>query len=86
MDNSLAHKIEKAHGYAEERERFQFQSFTLKFHGDNHEHVVSYADGHFKCDCEYFAHAHHQGQTHGFCAHTMALEMMLKPMVPERLD
>lgn len=78
MESSLARKVEKADKYAEERERFIFKDFTVRFHGDNHEHVVSYADERFTCDCEYFSH-------HTYCAHTLALEKMLAPMVPERI-
>ena len=79
MESSLARKIEKANQYAAERERFVFKTFTIRFHGDNHEHVVNYDDKSFRCDCEYFSH-------HTYCAHILALEKMLAPMVPERIE
>lgn len=79
MNSSLARKIEKAKQYAFERERFCFNHFEINFRGNNHQHVVSYADQSFQCDCEYFAN-------HKYCSHTLALEKLLTPMVPERLD
>ncbi len=79
MDSSLARKIAKANQYATQSDRFRFQNFAIGFHGDNHEHVIKYNDGKFDCDCEYFGH-------HAYCSHMLALEKMLAPMVPERLD
>ena len=74
MDYGLIGKMDKAKRYAEERERFRFTSFELKFHGDNNDHEVSYKDGKFQCDCEFFL-------THERCAHTMALDELLKDMI-----
>lgn len=73
MDYSMIGKIEKAKRYAQERERFEFHSFKVTVKGDNNAHVVEYADGIWKCDCEYF-------QTRGRCVHTMALETILEGM------
>lgn len=75
MDNRIA-KIEKAKRYAEERHRFRFDSFSLKFHGDNNDHDVHFDHGLWRCDCEYFA-------MHNWCCHTMALERVLDKMLPE---
>jgi hypothetical protein len=74
MDYGLIGKMDKAKRYAEERDRFRFTSFELKFHGDNNDHKVSYQDGKFQCDCEFFL-------THERCAHTMALDELLKDMI-----
>jgi len=74
MDYSLIGKIEKAKRYAQERDRFQFNSFSVAVKGDNNSHYVSYADGKWKCDCEFFS-------LHGRCVHTMALENILEKMV-----
>jgi len=74
MDYGLIGKMDKAKRYAEERERFSFTSFELKFHGDNNDHVVSYNNGKFQCDCEFFL-------THERCAHSMALDELLKDMI-----
>jgi len=76
MDSGMIGKIEKAKRYAQERERFRFSSFDITFHGDNNDHRVTFEGSVFKCDCEFFV-------THQHCAHTMALENLLKDMLPE---
>ena len=78
MDYGLIGKMEKAKRYAEERNRFRFNKFELKFHGDNNDHIVSYDNGSFTCDCEFFL-------THERCAHTMALDELLKDMIAESI-
>ncbi len=75
MDYGLIGKIEKAKRYAEDPKRFRFNKFEVTFHGDNNDHLVSFADGKFSCDCEFFI-------THQRCGHTMALEILLKGMIP----
>ena len=75
MDYGMIGKIEKAKRYAEDRKRFRFTKFEVTFHGDNNDHQVSFADGKFSCDCEFFI-------THQRCGHTMALEILLKEMIP----
>jgi hypothetical protein len=75
MDSGMIGKIEKAKRYAEERNRFSFNKFELTFHGDNNNHHVTFNDGAFECDCEFFI-------THQRCGHTMALEILLKDMIP----
>ncbi len=74
MDYGLIGKIEKAKRYAQERNRFQFSSFKVAVKGDNNTHFVSYDDGKWKCDCEFFV-------LRGRCVHTMALENILESMV-----
>jgi hypothetical protein len=76
MDYGLIGKREKAKRYAEDRQRFRFNQFDLTFHGDNNDHRVSYGDGTFKCDCEFFL-------THQRCSHTMALEIMFPDMLAQ---
>jgi len=76
MDYGMIGKIQKAKHYAEERERFQFKMFELTFVGDNNPHTVKFDNGAFHCDCEFFL-------SHQHCAHTMALETILKGMLPE---
>lgn len=75
MDYGLIGKREKAKRYAEDRQRFRFNNFDLTFHGDNNDHHVSYNDGVFSCDCEFFL-------THQRCSHSMALEIMFPEMIP----
>ena len=76
MESAIIGKIEKAKRYAEERERFHFTKFELTFHGENNEHQVTFDNGTFVCDCEFFI-------VHTRCAHTMALvDHLLKDMLP----
>lgn len=74
MDYGMIGKIEKAKRYAEEKHRFRFNKFDVTFHGDNNDHNVSYENGVFKCDCEFFI-------THKRCGHTMAMGILLKDMI-----
>lgn len=75
MDYGLIGKIEKAKRYAEDRKRFRFDKFEVTFRGDNNDHHVSFENGKFQCDCEFFI-------THERCGHSMALEILLKDMIP----
>jgi hypothetical protein len=75
MDYGMIGKIEKAKIYAEERaDRIKFQALRVLFDGDNNPHVVTYEDGHWNCDCDFFS-------TRNVCSHTMALERILQNMV-----
>ncbi len=76
MDSGLIGKIEKAKRYAEDRKRFMFNTFGVTFRGDNNDHHVQFDHGKFNCDCEFFL-------THKRCGHTMAIEILLKDMLPE---
>ncbi|MBN1303264.1 MAG: hypothetical protein JXA13_02430 [Anaerolineales bacterium] len=75
MDYGMIGKIEKAKRYAQERDRIHFQSFVVEINGKNNAHKVEFADGVWKCDCDFFA-------SRGVCSHTMAMEELLKDMVP----
>ena len=79
MDYGMIGKIEKAKRYAEERERFLFNKFDVTFHGDNNNHQVKFENGAYDCDCAFFT-------THGRCAHSMALDILLKDMVPAAVE
>jgi len=74
MDYGLIGKIEKAKRYAEERERITFKQFKVTFEGENNDHTVTYNEGDWHCNCDFF-------QTRGRCSHTMALETILEDMV-----
>jgi len=78
MDSGMIGKIEKAKRYAGERHRFRFNKFDLTFHGDNNNHHLTFDNGRLACDCEFFI-------THQRCAHSMALEQLLKDMTPEQV-
>jgi uncharacterized protein YxjI len=75
MHSGMIGKIEKAHRYAQERERFEFHELAVTVHGNNGDHEVVLRDGRWQCACDFFEH-------NGACAHTMALEVMLDGMVP----
>ncbi|QRN82647.1 SWIM zinc finger family protein [Chloroflexota bacterium] len=74
MDSGLIGKIEKAKRYANQRDRITFTKFTVTFEGENNDHTVTYNNGQWDCDCDFF-------QSRGRCSHTMALEMILEGMV-----
>ena len=76
MHSSLIGKIEKARRYAQEPERVGISQLSATFRGENDEHTVSYADGAWKCGCEFFA-------GWNVCCHTMAMERMLGTMLPK---
>jgi hypothetical protein len=76
MDYGMIGKIEKAKRYAEERHRFRFNQFHVTFRGDNNDHQVSFDNGVFKCDCEFFILRQR-------CSHTLAIEQLLNQMLPE---
>ena len=77
MNSSLIGKIEKARRYADERDRrVRFASFTVSVSGENDAHEVTLRDGKLFCACDFYA---------GWkvCSHTMALERILGPMLPQ---
>lgn len=74
MQSSLVSKIEKARRYSQERHRIRFTDFTVRFHGDHNEYVVTYKDGTWACGCPFFSQR-------GLCSHTMALERVLGEML-----
>jgi hypothetical protein len=75
MDYGMIGKIEKAKRYAQERNRFLFEAFTVKINGENNSHNVKFGENEWVCDCDFF-------QTRNVCTHTMALEEVLKGMLP----
>lgn len=76
MDYGMISKIQKAKRYAQERERFEFTSFTVTFKGENSVHEVRFENGNWHCTCEFFL-------VRGICSHTMALERLMDGMMPE---
>ena len=79
MDSGMIGKIQKAKRYAQERERFHFEAFTVRIDGENNSHRASFADGKWTCDCDFF-------RGRGICTHTMALEELLKGMIPAPVE
>jgi hypothetical protein len=74
MTSAVISQIEKARRYAEEPERVQLLSLQASFCGDHGTHVIRYAEHEFSCTCEFF-------MTHQTCAHVMAAERLLQPML-----
>jgi hypothetical protein len=79
MDYGMIGKIEKAKRYAEQKDRIHIQELTVTFEGENNPHTVHLENGNWTCDCDFF-------HTRGRCSHTMALEMILKGMLPETIE
>lgn len=77
MHSDLIGKIEKARYYAQEPERFAINALTASFEGGNHGHAISLSEGTWSCDCGSF-------QRHHTCAHVMALQKLLSPMLSEQ--
>jgi len=75
MDSGMIGKIQKAKRYAQERHRFHFEAFTVSIDGENNAHRIRFDNGEWACDCDFF-------QSRGRCTHTMALEEVLKGMIP----
>jgi hypothetical protein len=67
MYSSLISKIEKAKRYAEQPDRITFESFDVRFRGDNGSHRVSLKGDEWTCECDHF-------QTSGLCAHVMTMQ------------
>ena len=76
MQSSLIGKIEKAKLYAQEKERVTFSEFNAKFRGENDEYTVGFSGGKWHCTCRFFSQW-------GLCSHSMALEQILKDMLPQ---
>lgn len=74
MDYGMIGKREKARRYAQERTRFHFQNFKVTMDGENNPHHVSFENGTWHCDCDFF-------RTRNVCSHTMALEIVLENML-----
>ena len=71
MDSGMVRKIEKAKRYAQERDRLRFDALKVTFAGANNPHVVTFENGRWQCDCDFF-------RLHGRCSHTMAIEYIFE--------
>lgn len=74
MHSDLIGKIEKARRYAEEPERIKVDELAVTFNGGNSTHKIALNDGQWSCDCSFF-------QGWRTCAHVMALQRILNPML-----
>ncbi len=76
MYSSLISKIEKAKRYAEEPERITFETFDVRFRGDNGSHRVSLRGDEWACECDHF-------HTTGLCAHVMTMQRIFASHLSE---
>ena len=76
MYSSLISKIEKAKRYAEEPERITFETFDVRFRGDNGSHRVSLHGDDWSCECDHF-------HTTGLCAHVMTMQRIFASHLSE---
>jgi len=74
-DTGMIGKIQKAKRYAQELDRISFRRFEVIFRGDHNTYIVSYDNGQWSCQCDFFA-------SHGVCSHTMTMERILGGMLP----
>ena len=77
MYSSLIGKVQKAHLYAQERERVNFLQFSAAFRGEHDSYQVTYGEGNWRCSCDHFS-------AHQLCSHTMAVERILEGMIPQQ--
>jgi hypothetical protein len=75
MYSTMIGKIEKAIRYSQEPDRIVFNDFIVTLEGDHRNHTVTYHDGSWSCDCDTF-------QQSGYCSHSMAMERVLRGMIP----
>jgi hypothetical protein len=76
MHSDMIGKIEKARRYAEEPERITFSALEARFHGGNSDHTITLHDDTWSCTCSFY-------HSHGTCAHVMAFQRILNPMLSE---
>ncbi len=77
MHSDLIGKIEKARRYAQEPERIALGELKAHFRGGNSDHEIILKDGHWTCTCSFF-------HNWGTCAHVMAMQKILNPMLSEQ--
>ena len=75
MNSSMISKIEKAQRYAQEPERVSIATMTAQFHGGHDDYEVALEGENWTCSCHTF-------ESLGTCSHIMALQEMLRSMLP----
>ncbi len=76
LQSDTVSMIEKSRHYAHEPERLQITAWRAVFRGSNNDHTLTLADDVWACDCTTF-------RLHGTCAHVMAAQKILAPMLSE---
>jgi hypothetical protein len=70
MQSTIVTKAEKAHRYAQERDRLQIRAIEGTFESGGGSHVIRLGEAGWSCDCEF-------SQAHGVCPHVEAASRML---------
>jgi hypothetical protein len=70
MQSTIVSKAEKAHRYAQERDRLHITALEATFEAGGGTHVIGLGGGGWTCDCEFAA-------AHGVCPHIEAASRML---------
>lgn len=73
-DATMISQIEKSRQYVQEPERIHFSSFKALLSGNTSDHLVTYEEGRWHCNCHVF-------ETRGVCSHVMAMERLLSDWV-----
>ncbi len=76
LGSGLIGKLDKARRYVEEPDRLTIQRLEATFRGSNDDHLLTIVDGGWRCACDY-------STIHDTCAHVMAAQRLLAPMLPE---
>lgn len=76
LGSGLIGKIDKVRRYVEEPDRLTIQGLQATFRGSNGDHLLTIADGGWRCACDF-------SNAHDTCAHVMAAQRLLAPMLPE---
>ncbi|MBO9365681.1 MAG: hypothetical protein J7466_12715 [Roseiflexus sp.] len=75
MHSELISMIEKSRRYLHELDRIEILSLRARFRGNNNDHTLMLTDTGWSCDCSTF-------RVWNTCAHVMALQRILAPMLP----
>jgi hypothetical protein len=70
MQSTIVTKAEKAHRYAQERDRLHISALEAVFEAGGGNHVIRLGANGWTCDCEFAG-------THGVCPHMEAASRML---------
>ncbi|HEU4323884.1 MAG TPA: hypothetical protein VFS21_12115 [Roseiflexaceae bacterium] len=76
MQSDLIGKIEKAKRYASEPHRVALDELKARFRGGNNDHTITLSNEAWTCDCSFF-------RMWNTCAHVMAMQKILHPMLSE---
>jgi hypothetical protein len=74
VQSALIGKIEKARRYAQQPERIRLEALDLAFHGEHDAYALTLQGQGWRCSCHTFASV-------GLCAHVMAVQRLLEPML-----